>query len=254
MPCRCLVAALSAVLIATSGATAHYPKGELERVNADMKGCLLDFTHNHRADHRLYSPALEDKRDVYVYLPPGYDGIKCYPVVIWLHGFAQDEKYFLRMAPEFDRAIVGGKVPPAIVVCPDGMTNNKPGLNSKASWFINSRLGRYEDFIVCDLWNFLNANFRLRPEREAHVLAGVSMGGFSAVNLAIKHSDQFQVVAGIMPLLDLRYADCHGDHFAPFDPDCQGEKHYHPLAKAGCFRPDCRARWLGHAAIVRRPF
>ncbi|MFL5339368.1 MAG: alpha/beta hydrolase-fold protein, partial [Gemmataceae bacterium] len=154
-----------------------------------------------------------------------------------LHGFGQDEKYFVKAAPAIDRAIVEGRVPPVIVACPDGTTQNKPALLSKQSWFINSRLGRYEDFVVIDVWDFLNARFMLRPEREAHVLAGVSMGGASAFNLGIKHRDRFAVVAGMMPILNPWYADCHGDHFAPFDPDCQGDKPYRPLAKAGRIGP-----------------
>jgi S-formylglutathione hydrolase FrmB len=235
---RAFAAALAVVLATAVTAEAGRHTRDLDRVNAEIQGRILDFTHNHGADHRICAPSLGEKRDLYVYLPPGYDDRKRYPVIIWLHGFSQDEKYFLKMAPAFDRAIVSGLLPPVIVAVPDGTTANKPGLNSKASFFINSRLGCYEDFIIRDLWDFLNAHFGLRPEKAAHVLAGASMGGFGAFNLAIKHRDQFQIAVGVLPLLNLRYADCHGDHFAPFDPECQGAKeHYHPLAKAGRFGP-----------------
>ena len=45
------------------------------------------------------------------------------------------------------------------------------------------------------------------------------MGGFGAFNLGLKHRDQFKLVAGISPALNLRYAGASGDYRAGFDPD-----------------------------------
>src|ERR1022692_2110852 len=69
--------------------------GELQRVNRSIRGQVLDFTNNHGHDRRIWSAALGAKRDLYVYLPPGYDGVKKYPLVIFLHGASQDEQVFL---------------------------------------------------------------------------------------------------------------------------------------------------------------
>src|SRR5262249_49870676 len=41
---------------------------ELDRLNAELKGHVVDFTHNHGVDNRMWSPALGKKRDMYVYL------------------------------------------------------------------------------------------------------------------------------------------------------------------------------------------
>ena len=60
--------------------------GKFDRLNAGLAGQMLDFTANHGVDRRLWSPALGAKRDVYVYLPPGYDGVKAFPAALWLHG------------------------------------------------------------------------------------------------------------------------------------------------------------------------
>jgi enterochelin esterase-like enzyme len=68
---------------------------QIERVNRQLHGRLLDFTHNHGADHRIWSPALGQRRALYVYLPPGYDPAHKYPLAIFLHGAAQDEQFFL---------------------------------------------------------------------------------------------------------------------------------------------------------------
>src|SRR5262245_28146785 len=55
-------------------------------VNLAIKGKVLDFTFNHGKDYRIYSQALGQKRDLYIYLPPGYDRNQAYPVMFYLHG------------------------------------------------------------------------------------------------------------------------------------------------------------------------
>src|SRR5436305_1252541 len=82
------------------------------------------------ADRRIWSEALGEGRDLYVYLPPGFDPRQCYPVVFWLHGIGQDEQSFLTdgVAEIFDRAIACGQLPPVIVVAPDGSRLGRPSL------------------------------------------------------------------------------------------------------------------------------
>src|SRR5438105_797088 len=67
---------------------------KLHRVATQLHGTLVDHTHNHGADHRMWSEALHEPRDMYVYLPPGFDPARQYPLMFWLHGFAQDEQSF----------------------------------------------------------------------------------------------------------------------------------------------------------------
>ena len=43
----------------------------LEKVNRRLAGDVVDFTKNHGADRRIFSPILGRPRDLYVYLPPG---------------------------------------------------------------------------------------------------------------------------------------------------------------------------------------
>ena len=75
-------------------------------MNSCIRGQILDFTHNHGHDHRIWSPALCQKRDLYVYLPPCYDPAKRYPVAFVLHGAMQDEQFFIRPKPETASASV----------------------------------------------------------------------------------------------------------------------------------------------------
>src|SRR5690348_2446589 len=141
-------------------------------------GQVLDFTYNHGADRRLYSEALCEKRDLYIYLPPCYDPAKKYPFIFWLHGIEQDEKGFLQDGlPQVDRAMASGALPPAIIAIPDGSLRGRPGYFSANSAFLNTRAGNFEDHLFNDVREFVRGNFSIRSERQAHVLAGVSIGG-----------------------------------------------------------------------------
>lgn len=192
-------------------------------INRSLEGVVLDFTANHGCDRRIWSPSLCKKRDLYVYLPPGYDPRHKYPVMIWLHGIGADEWEFVaRVVQPVDRMMACGKLPPCIIVIPDGTARGRAGLLAVHSSFVNSRLGRYGDYLEIDIWNFVVRNFSVRPERRAHVIAGVSMGGGAAFHHAIKHHDRYGTVFGIFPPLNVRWVDCRGKYFGNFDPCCWG--------------------------------
>lgn len=198
-------------------------RGDLDRVNRRLGGQVLDFSHNHGADRRIWSAALGERRDLYVYLPPHFDPHQSYPVMLWLHGFAQDEGSFLDDVIEpLDRAIACGQLPPLIIAAPDGSFTGRACLTNAGSFFLNSRAGAFEDYLMCDVWDFLIKNFPILPEREAHVLAGVSMGGGAAFHGGIKFSDRFKVVLGIFPPVNVRWVNCRCRYMRNFDPCCWG--------------------------------
>src|SRR2546421_4415452 len=120
----CPPAVLCALIMLTGNARrdslfTKYPS--IQSVNCKLHGRILDFTHNHGSDRRIWSAALCQKRDLYVYLPPGFNPGKKYPLGIFLHGATQDEQFFMHgLVERFDQAIVRGKLPPFIVAVPDG--------------------------------------------------------------------------------------------------------------------------------------
>jgi hypothetical protein len=196
----------------------------LTKLNGSIYGHVVDFTYNHGVDRRIWSPSLGENRDLYVYLPPGFDRGKQYPIVIFMHGFLDDEKTLPRyVVRDIDAAIVGGHLPPLIIAAPDGTLSRRHFL-SPGSFFLNSKAGRFEDYLVQDIWSFMTHNFPIRPEREAHVLAGASMGGFAAYNLSMKYPETFKIAIGIFPPLNLRWVDCHCNYMANFYPCCWGWK------------------------------
>jgi S-formylglutathione hydrolase FrmB len=197
---------------------------KLDQLNRGLAGQVVDHTHNHGQDRRIWSEALQARRDLYVYLPPCFDPQRRYPVVIWLHGLGQDEQEFVfKGVPLLDAAIAGGRLPPVILAIPDGQVSGRPGLiTSQHSGFINSDAGCFGDYLTQDVYSFMVQNYPIRPERAAHVLAGVSIGGGGAYHNAIKHRDCFGVVCALFPPLNIRWVDCHGRYFGHFDPCCWG--------------------------------
>jgi S-formylglutathione hydrolase FrmB len=194
---------------------------ELDRVNSKLQGRVLDFTRNHGRDNRFWSPVLQQKRDMYVYVPPGFDPCKQYPLVLWLHGLSEDEFVFLHdVIRPIDQAIATGRLPPLIIAAPDGSIRGIDCLLSSGSFFLNSEAGRFEDYLMVDVWGFVTSHFPIRPERDAHAVIGVSLGGAAAYNKAFKYPTYFRHVVGLFPPLNLRWLDCCGRYQGNFDPNC----------------------------------
>jgi len=220
------IVALLIVVLPNAPLQAHnlLLKPDVDRVNRSLHGRVIDHTDNHGAQRAIYSTALGTRRDLYVYIPPGFDPCLRYPLVLWLHGFAQDEESFLQgVVQALDRAIYEGKLPPVIVAAPDGSLRGISGYFSPGSFYLNTpRAGAFEDYLLVDVWNFLFRNYPIRPEREAHVAAGASMGAGAAFHHAIKYQDRFAIVAGFFPPVNLRWEDCRGHYKGNFDPCCWG--------------------------------
>jgi len=83
-----------------------------------------------------------------------------------------------------------------ILVMPEG----------NSSYYTNSAdhpQDRYEDYIVHDLIADVEHRFPALSGRANRAIAGVSMGGFGAVVLALKHPDLFVFAGGLSSALDV---------------------------------------------------
>jgi S-formylglutathione hydrolase FrmB len=134
-------------------------------------------------------------RDHYlVYLPPGYraQGTRRYPVLYLLHGDNQPASSFLRLGlqPTLDRLITAHAIAPLIAVMlqADGLPNN---------WRNGAPGGlpgpRYNDYIG-EVQRLTDRVLRTRPERASRGIAGYSMGGFGAMNVALSQLPSYSVV------------------------------------------------------------
>jgi enterochelin esterase-like enzyme len=152
----------------------------LDRVNRRLAGQVVDYTKNHGTDHRIFSPILGMPRDLYVYLPQGYDPSRAYPLVLYFHMALVDEHYFVgsSLVSSLDELIGCGRFPPAVVACPDGTYSCRDRFRDVHSFYVNGLGGRFEDHIFQEVIPFLAANYSIRPEQQAHALLGTSPGGY----------------------------------------------------------------------------
>jgi len=193
----------------------------LDKVNRQLAGRLVDYTHNHGEDRRIFSTILGRPRDLYVYLPPGYDPHVAYPLVLYLHMGYVDEHEFAGSGRlvELDRMIQAGAFPPAVVACPDGTIAGENRFRDPHSLYLNGVNGRFEDHLLGEVVPFLMSHFSIRPEREAHAILGVSGGGLGGLSIAIRHRGFFGAFAGLAAPANLRYDNCDGNYREDFRPE-----------------------------------
>jgi S-formylglutathione hydrolase FrmB len=73
------------------------------------------------------------------------------------------------------------------------------------SWYTNSAehpRDRYEDYVTQDLVADVEARFPAATRRESRAIMGVSMGGFGAVKLALRHRDLYAFAGSLSSALD----------------------------------------------------
>src|SRR5258706_3963116 len=119
---RVTIACLLVMAIAPPARAQFLACVNLDRVNHQLAGHVVDYTKNHGKDRRIFSPILGMPRDLYVYLPPGYDRCRAYPLIMYFHMAEVDEHYFVgsKLITNLDNLIASGQIPPAVVICADG--------------------------------------------------------------------------------------------------------------------------------------
>jgi S-formylglutathione hydrolase FrmB len=113
-----------------------------------------------------------------VLVPDGRPGP--FPVFYLLHGLTDDHTIWGRRS----NIECYSEGLPLIVAMPE----------TGRGWYVNakSQPGRnYEDLIIKDVVGFMDRTFRTIPTRAGRAIGGLSMGGWGAVNLSLKHPDMF---------------------------------------------------------------
>lgn len=172
----------------------------------------------------IKSESLGVDKKVVVYLPRGYDSQpdKRFPVFYYLHGLGGDENNWVKSG-ELDKTAdqLGLE---AIVVMPDGDDSFYvdsalpidydqclksgaglflPGKQDPATTCVRSR--RYSTYITKDLVGWVDATYRTLAKREARAIAGLSMGGFGAMELGLRFPDLFAAAASHSGAVALLY-------------------------------------------------
>ena len=159
------------------------------------------------------SRTLGMNRRITVYTPAGYeDSDENYPVLYLLHGMGGDENAWSelgRATQILDNMIAEGKVAPMIVVMPNGNAalQAAPGESYLGFTIPTMQLpktmeGSFETHFP-ELVDFVDSHFRTVKEKKGRAIAGLSMGGFHAMQISKEYPDMFEYVglfsAAIMP-------------------------------------------------------
>jgi S-formylglutathione hydrolase FrmB len=126
-----------------------------------------------------------------VLLPPSYDSVpaKHYPVLYFLHGLGENEQTLFKTGGWnlIEDLRQQHKIGDFLIVTPE----------ARASFYVNSADGkvRYSDFFLQEFIPYIEANYRIRRERKARAITGISMGGYGALRFAFAKPDMFSAVS-----------------------------------------------------------
>jgi len=120
------------------------------------------------------------------------DAARCFPVLVWLHGTGGGTTGAPMVAAAVRRATAEGRIPPVIVVFPNGLTHHL---------WTDAADGRapVERVLLDEVLPYVDAHAPTLPAREARWLAGFSMGGYGTARLALRHPDRFGAAMALAP-------------------------------------------------------
>jgi len=137
------------------------------------------------------SAALSRMTTLWVALPDTW-GAAPLPVVYLLHGLSDDASAWMRRTSLERYAAERG----LMVVMPDG----------GRGWYTNARqpeTDRYEDHVL-EVVERIDGLFATVAERGGRGIGGLSMGGYGAIKIALKHPDRFATAHSHSGALDVR--------------------------------------------------
>jgi enterochelin esterase-like enzyme len=142
------------------------------------------------------------KRSVIIAVPPGYGrpGHR-YPVVYLLGGYPGRPADWIdagRALPTLDAMVRAGLSPYYVLVMPDingAFLNDSEGLDAVAG-------PQVQTWITSDVVTYVDAHYNTLPDRGHRVVAGMSSGGYAALNLALRHQDTYGISLALEPYGD----------------------------------------------------
>jgi enterochelin esterase-like enzyme len=156
-----------------------------------------DVPHGDVRMHWYYARTTAAWRRAYVYTPPDYDrnAQARFPVLYLQHGSGEDERGWSSQGRAnfiLDNLIAERKAAPMIVVMEQGYATRPGGSPTPAA---GGRGGgqntAFEEVVIDDLIPAIDATYRTMPDRDHRAMAGLSMGGGQALQIALTHLDKF---------------------------------------------------------------
>ena len=171
------------------------------------------------------------ERSGFVYLPPGFDSSVRYPVLYLLHGMPGSPTEYLdgtQLAAFADAGISSGGLGPFIAVLPVAGSSR----DYNGEW-----AGPWETELVQRIVPWVDASLPTIATRRGRVIAGLSAGGYGAVDIGIRNADLFGAIESwsgyFRPLRDGPFKDASRGELAANDPRLTVALDRTALAQAG---------------------
>ncbi|OHD14929.1 MAG: hypothetical protein A2Y34_04745 [Spirochaetes bacterium GWC1_27_15] len=173
----------------------------INNTSDDSSGDITTKTDSIGGDKRFKSDAISKNllgesgnQLIHVWLPPSYSTErKNYPVLYFLTGFSEtvpewSNNGFYSFTGTAKTLMENKTIKEYIIVIISG-TNRLWG-----SFYVNSKvMGNWEDYVTQEVINYVDTNYRTIATKDGRGIAGQSMGGFGAFNLAMKHPDIYSL-------------------------------------------------------------
>jgi S-formylglutathione hydrolase FrmB len=154
--------------------------------------CAISASAQSRIDcDAVKSRILGDTVHYCVLLPPSYDSAptRRFPVLYFLHGLGENEQTLFKTGGWnlIEDLRQQHKIGDFLIVTPE----------AKASFYVNSADGkvRYSDFFLQEFMPYIEGKYRIRRERRARAITGISMGGYGALRFAFANPGMFSAVS-----------------------------------------------------------
>ena len=148
--------------------------------------------HGAVAEVNYYSTELKRHRRMHVYTPPEYQlGQDAYPVFYLLHGAMDSDDSWSSIGRAgfiLDNLIAAGEAEPMIMIMPDGHTERfRRGVSGLP-------INAFAREFAADIKPYIEQNYRVMTGRQNAAIAGLSMGGGHALEIAVSALDEYGYV------------------------------------------------------------
>lgn len=154
-----------------------------------------------------FSQTSDSERKVNVILPVNYKASEAYPVLYLLHGIGGDENEWLSGAPNevLHNLLAEGKAKSMIIVIPNIRVRHK-SVTTPPGFYSAEHFKEFDAFLNdlnTSLIPFIEGQYKIKAGRENHAVAGLSMGGRSALHVGLNRPDYFAFIGAFTPAVGL---------------------------------------------------
>lgn len=141
----------------------------------------------------LFSISLNQFVSYEIYLPKSYGDATLFPITYLLHGHGGNEHNWFEknrgnIQSVLDSLIHLKKIPEMVAI----------SFDAKNTWYVDGP-EKMESAFVKDIIPFIETNYTIKREQAYRILAGLSAGGFGALNFSLKFPSLFHSTILLSP-------------------------------------------------------